>query len=311
MLSPLFSKALASWLAYTVLLNAQLSRRFDVMCLIASERPDKPDDPQQPQLRLPAARARLAAARATATEGEAALGACLARAERRPGRIVDGAGARLAWHRVLADGGLWEAPGTPPKFLAGEYQFAFRDYVNAEERLAMLSSRLALTWLLLRQPAPTKLEVRADGRCVIKDRMVTLGVVPLACEWRGTLDGHRIDWTTTSARVGWRWLGRTIDRPAKAEELRAAPWLVRRAVEASVEAAGTGEITSEAAGEARAGRGLRPLRFNRLGEGCLVFEPVVARARRRLLPRALAALIAKVPRRGPPHARDAYEYFAA
>ena len=31
---------------------------------------------------------------------------------------------------MLADGGLWEAPGTPLKFLAGEYQFAFRDYVK-------------------------------------------------------------------------------------------------------------------------------------------------------------------------------------
>ena len=90
-------------------------------------------------------------------------------------------------------------------------------------------------WLLARMPAPGSLELRSDGSAILTDRVVACGCLPLQIDWTGSLlaETQEIQWTSTSARIGWRWLGRTIDRPKAAEKIRTstatAPWLVKRA----------------------------------------------------------------------------------
>ena len=115
--------------------------------------------------------------------------------------IVDNPVTRLAWHRALVDEALWEALPVPARaaaataervhgiqpVLVGVWRFAFRDYVNHEERGGMLASRLTPQWLLARMPAPGRLELRPDGSAILTDWVVAFGCLPLRCDWYGSL----------------------------------------------------------------------------------------------------------------------------
>ena len=193
--------------------------------------------------------------------------------------IVDNPATRLAWHRALANEALWEALPVPAPTVAaatessplvGVWRFAFRDHVNNEERSSMLASRLTPQWLLARMPAPTRLELCPDGSAILTDRLVACGCLPLQVDWYGSLlvETQEIQWASTSARIGWRWLGRTIDRPKVAEKKRTAPWLVKRAATTP-----TDEPTTPIAPGSRRHRPvLSPLRLTRVGTGTLVFR---------------------------------------
>jgi len=193
-------------------------------------------------------------------------------------RIVDNPATRLAWHRALVDEALWEALPNPVPARVGSdprvavWRFAFRDYVNHEERNIMLASRLTPQWLLARMPEPTCLKLRPDGSATLTDRVVAFGFLPLRCDWHGSLfaEAQEIRWTSTSARIGWRWLGRTIDRPKAAEEMRTAPWLVKRA--ATTPTDGLHEPAASSRESSTARPALSPLRLTRVGMGSLVFR---------------------------------------
>ena len=197
--------------------------------------------------------------------------------------VIDNPATRLAWHRALVDEALWEALPVPARAaaatvgsnpLVGVWRFAFRDYVGSEERGSMLASRLTPQWLLARMPAPGRLELRPDGSAILTDRVVAFGCLPLRIDWTGSLlvETQEIQWTSTSARIGWRWLGRTIDRPKAAEKLRTstAPWLVKRAATTP-----TNELHEPAASSVVSSTArpmLSPLRLTRVGMGSLVYR---------------------------------------
>ena len=198
--------------------------------------------------------------------------------------FIDNPVTRLAWHRALVDEALWEALPVPARAaaataegvgsnpLVGVWRFAFRDYVNHEERGGMLASRLTPQWLLARMPAPGRLELRPDGSALLTDRVVAFGCLPLRCDWYGSLlvETQEIQWTSTSARIGWRWLGRTKINPKGAEEIRTAPWLVKRAATTPTDE--LHEPTASSAVSSTARPMLSPLRLTRVGMGSLVYR---------------------------------------
>ena len=140
----------------------------------------------------------------------------------------------------------------------------------------MLASRLTPQWLLARMPAPGRLELRPDGSAILTDRVVAFGCLPLRIDWTGSLlvETQEIQWTSTSARIGWRWLGRTIDRPKAAEKLRTstAPWLVKRAATTPTDELHEPAASSGVSSTARPVAVLSPLRLTRVGMGTLVYR---------------------------------------
>jgi len=144
-------------------------------------------------------------------------------AARRPGSIVEQPLARVRWSRALRrldDGNV--AAAAP-----GRYAFVFRDYVNSEELYGMAASRGAATALLFYGGADTALDVTRDGRIALREKFRLLSFIPLTIQWTGDQADGELRWTATEARLGWRWLGRTFDRPAPAERLRRQPWRCR------------------------------------------------------------------------------------
>ena len=67
----------------------------------------------------------------------------------------------------------------------------------------------------------------ADGSVALRERFRLLSFLPLAIRWTGEQAGGEFRWTATEARLGWKWFGRTFDRPAPAERLRREPWRCR------------------------------------------------------------------------------------
>ena len=136
----------------------------------------------------------------------------------------------------------------------------------------MLASRLTPQWLLARMPAPGRLELRPDGSAILTDRVVAFGCLPLRIDWTGSLlvETQEIQWTSTSARIGWRWLGRTKINPKGAEEIRTAPWLVKRAATTPTDE--LHEPTASSAVSSTARPMLSPLRLTRVGMGSLVYR---------------------------------------
>ena len=76
------------------------------------------------------------------------------------------------------------------------------------------------------------------------------------------METQEIQWTSTSARIGWRWLGRTKINPKGAEEIRTAPWLVKRAATTPTDE--LHEPTASSAVSSTARPMLSPLRLTRV-----------------------------------------------
>ena len=113
------------------------------------------------------------------------------------------------------------------KAAPGRYSFVFRDYVNSEELSGMAAARGCGTALLFYGDGKTRLDVAADGSVALRERFRLLSFLPLAIRWTGEQAGGEFRWTATEARLGWKWFGRTFDRPAPAERLRREPWRCR------------------------------------------------------------------------------------
>ena len=80
----------------------------------------------------------------------------------------------------------------------------------------MAAARGPGTALLFYGDGKTRLDVAPDGRVSLRERFRLLSFLPLTIRWTGEQAGGEFRWTATEARLGWRWLGRTFDRPAPA-----------------------------------------------------------------------------------------------
>lgn len=176
-------------------------------------------------------------------------------------RVVEDVASRCLWQEVLLQtGGALGAAD-----VAGEWEYRYRDYVNAEELGAMAATRGAFSPLRLR--GGTRLQVAPDGEgsaAVLRDTFDLLGLVPLQIEWRGRLrpcpdkpGRMELKWEDTSAEVGWRPFLLRLERPSAAERLRQEPWEVRAALPGG--AGGAGRVL------ALYRRGVGSLAFQRLG----------------------------------------------
>ena len=137
--------------------------------------------------------------------------------------VVEGLFARVRWSRALRRLDDGAAAAAAP----GRYSFVFRDYVTSEELSGMAAARGCGTALLFYGDGKTRLDVESDGRVALRERFRLLSFVPLTIRWTGEQAGGEFRWTATEARLGWRWFGRTFDRPAPAERLRREPWRCR------------------------------------------------------------------------------------
>mmetsp|Transcript_5121 Transcript_5121/g.14546 ORF Transcript_5121/g.14546 Transcript_5121/m.14546 type:complete len:116 (-) Transcript_5121:34-381(-) len=85
-----------------------------------------------------------------------------------------------------------------------------------------------MAWLWLSRTAGSMERTGADG-FVLEERLKLLRILPLVIQWRGSATGDTINWTGSSIRVGWRWLNKTKENPAKAVEKMQYPWRIRHA----------------------------------------------------------------------------------
>ena len=69
--------------------------------------------------------------------------------------------------------------------------------------------------------------LKAFTSSLTRGQLRLLSFLPLTIRWTGEQAGGEFRWTATEARLGWRWFGRTFDRPAPAERLRREPWRCR------------------------------------------------------------------------------------
>jgi len=217
----------AMWTVYTVILRLLIGRRWLAMRAIAEMRHPEGDALLATSLasRLPTPVRQLVEDPSRSCPGS--LAALLA--EQSGGPLVnESPRIRCAWHDALTSMGASECIDATA--YAGGYSFKYRDYVNFEELSFMLTRRGGLTSVMLTLTTATRLQISSTGACSLVDHMRLLGFVPLRIQWDGALTdkGDTIHWTKTEMRLGWTWLGRTIDRPSTAERLRQNPWLVRR-----------------------------------------------------------------------------------
>jgi hypothetical protein len=155
--------------------------------------------------------------------------------------IVEDSRTRLAWMKAL------QAANSKFQLRNGSYFFCFRDYVNHEEWLFMLARRWSIDVMLMKTVAPGQLVVQ-DEKCLLRERGVLLGFVPIKIEWQGRIKENRIVWETTWVRIGYEWFGKTIDKPQVSERMRVHNWLI----------SGLDDIVV----------------LHRLGQGRLVYAPV-------------------------------------
>ena len=213
--------AAGAWGAYTLLLRVVLGRRFTAMKAVSESRPEG-------DAAIASALASRLQLDLDAPEERQTLKSLLAL--RQPLTIVESAAQRLAWRevfRVMAPGS--SSVSIAPASCGPRYRFAFRDYVNSEELSQMMTRRGGLTGALLRSTADSLLSIGEGGECTLVDTFRLLAFVPVRIQWEGELsaEADRIDWTYTHAMLGWRRLGRSVERPAAAERLRQNPWLVK------------------------------------------------------------------------------------
>lgn len=231
----LLASGTTAWAIYTLLLRIALGRRFQVMRAIAETRPEG-NKTLANELASHVAPSIQRLIQGAPSGSQQTLAELLAL--RKPGAFVGESPAeQLAWQRaVQLTGG---SASLVPTGLMRNYSFAYRNYVNSEELSAMMNRRGALTNLLFRLAGYTSLSIKKDKICSLTDKFYIFGIIPIKIRWDGALNtgGDVINWTTSQLRLGWRWLGKTIDKPSVTERLRKNPWLVR-----SVECGGTNPL---------------------------------------------------------------------
>jgi hypothetical protein len=108
--------------------------------------------------------------------------------------------------------------------IEGTYAFCFRDYVNYEEMAALMIKRWGIDIILLNPKRCDQLVIDINKQCKLDAAGTAFGFLPTSITWEGVVADNAIQWTTTSARVGWKRFGKTFDRPPAAEKLRTDPW---------------------------------------------------------------------------------------
>ena len=93
----------------------------------------------------------------------------------------------------------------------------FADLVTEVERCTGHRLHVAHTVTLL--PATLDSATGITRRVLADGKFRLLSFLPLTIRWTGEQAGGEFRWTATEARLGWRWFGRTFDRPAPAAAL--------------------------------------------------------------------------------------------
>ncbi len=219
--------AAAAWIGDTLLLRLVIGRKFLAIRAVSELRPEG-DATIAAELvsQLPLATQELI----NGPRQRAIMPLVALRAQHAADPCVEAVDLRLAWldaFRNLKEGAV-RLDGT---YRGRDYRFAYRDYVNSEDQLVMFARRGGMTALLIRPVTFGRLTIGEGGACENVENMRFLGIVPLTIRWDGALndEGDTIHWASSQARIGWRWLGRTISQPPAAERLRQNPWLIRHA----------------------------------------------------------------------------------
>lgn len=158
--------------------------------------------------------------------------------------LVERPSDRAAWNRWLSsaaaavsgeDGGGGGGASTLPR--PGEYRFAYRDYVNYEERWAICKALKSVHWFLFRQTGKGTMRIEGLGGkdVTMKERFRLLTVIPTEVTWHGTIRDisspyeskprNCVVWDRTEMRIGFPFF-RTVDSPPLAEKLRRQPWKI-------------------------------------------------------------------------------------
>ena len=124
-----------------------------------------------------------------------------------------------------------------------------------EELHGMMIRRKGMELLLFRSFENDKFIVDEEHQCQMTASGMLLLFIPLAISWHGTLEPNRINWTSTSLRLGWKLFGKTFLNPTEAEKLRQNPWVVRLPKEDYPLWEGSGDVVV----------------FDRINSGSLVF----------------------------------------
>jgi len=112
----------------------------------------------------------------------------------------------------------------------GKYIYCYRDYVNFEELLGMVSKRFGVERFLYHGTQAGILNIHKEtSYCTFTERPKLFTFIPLKIQWQGNVIGDKIVWNSSSMDIGWKntFLHKFIDRPAAAERLRQANWSVK------------------------------------------------------------------------------------
>jgi hypothetical protein len=88
----------------------------------------------------------------------------------------------------------------------------------------MMIKRLGIANLMMRPVRCGQIVVDASKQCTLDEAGTAFGFLPISITWQGVLADNTIQWTTTSAHLGWKRFGKTFNRPPVAEKLRTDPW---------------------------------------------------------------------------------------
>jgi hypothetical protein len=147
-------------------------------------------------------------------------------------------------------------PRTSYAKLSSSLTQLFFFYKDFEEMIGMMIRRKGIEILSLRLLNSTQLIIGADDHgCQLKEKSCFLLGIPIEICWYGKLEADRINWTSTSLRLGWKRFGKTFLNPKAAEKLRKDPWMVRLPKEDYPIWDGSGDVVV----------------LDRLGSGSLVF----------------------------------------
>jgi hypothetical protein len=147
--------------------------------------------------------------------------------------IVEDLHEKMAWQTWLKDVLSKESKKQLSLLTPGKYTFLYREHVNEEELLVMLSKRGAWTFLRLTKPSSLFIHEASDRnnnhqRCYLEDHGALLGFLPVRTHNCGRIVRTRkcfqIEWESSSVRIGWNTVGRTLEIPAVTKILLAAPW---------------------------------------------------------------------------------------
>jgi hypothetical protein len=142
--------------------------------------------------------------------------------------IVENPRNRERWKTWALSAPVNDASSTMESTPAGiRYKFAYRSYVDAEEKMAMLAPRLSFHRFRRNNFLSRKvgtMTIENDGRVSISDYFRMKLIKPVTISWYGRIETvgkrKRIVWTSTEIKLPEE----TIVNPLASERLRQIPW---------------------------------------------------------------------------------------